>query len=95
MGIAASTMPDELEAGWRALGLWQDLSLADALALLQRLRGKRGEHFLAHSRPLLAAIDQCLCRFVDQALPGVLVMMVMVRSGHGADIVGLRPVRKP
>ena len=32
MREAASRMPIELEAGWRALGLWQDVSLGQAMA---------------------------------------------------------------
>lgn len=32
MVVAASKMPDELELEWRRLGLWQDLSLAQAMS---------------------------------------------------------------
>jgi acyl-CoA synthetase (AMP-forming)/AMP-acid ligase II len=46
MEIAASKMPEELEASWRALGLWQDLSMADALTSAARSRPDASLHFI-------------------------------------------------
>ena len=58
MGIAASTMPDELEAGWRALGLWQDLSLADALARAARTRPDAPLHFIGARGESVTTLEQ-------------------------------------
>ncbi|WP_374526901.1 AMP-binding protein [Novosphingobium sp.] len=41
----ASAMPVELEANWRALGLWQDVSLAEAMARAARERSHSPLHF--------------------------------------------------
>ncbi|WP_216234025.1 AMP-binding protein [Novosphingobium sp. NDB2Meth1] len=45
MGMAASRMPDGREAEWRRLGLWQDLSLADAMARTAAERPHAPLHF--------------------------------------------------
>ena len=45
MEAAPGTMPQELEAGWRAQGLWQDLSLAEAMARAAAERPQAPLHF--------------------------------------------------
>ncbi|PKB14333.1 acyl-CoA synthetase (AMP-forming)/AMP-acid ligase II [Novosphingobium kunmingense] len=45
MTIAVGEMPGELEAGWRAAGLWQDRSLAEAMASAARDRPQAPLHF--------------------------------------------------
>ncbi len=59
-----------------------------------RLRSKGGKDFLAHPGPLLSGIDQSLGSLCHQALPGRFMVMVMVRGGHGPNIVGEQPLRK-
>ena len=46
MGSAASRMPIELEAGWRALGLWQDVSLAQAMTQAAHDHPQAPLHFI-------------------------------------------------
>jgi acyl-CoA synthetase (AMP-forming)/AMP-acid ligase II len=46
MGEATSRMPEELEAGWRALGLWKDVSLAEAMTLAARDNPDAPLHFI-------------------------------------------------
>jgi acyl-CoA synthetase (AMP-forming)/AMP-acid ligase II len=49
MEITASMMPVELEAGWRSLGLWQDLSLGEAMAKTAQDRPQAPLHFIGSS----------------------------------------------
>jgi non-ribosomal peptide synthetase component E (peptide arylation enzyme) len=43
--MAASRMPDERKAEWRGLGLWQDISLAEAIARTAAERPHAPLHF--------------------------------------------------
>lgn len=49
MGNAVSAMPAELEASWRAMGLWQDVSLAEAMVRAACERPDAPLHFFGAS----------------------------------------------
>ena len=49
MGNAVNAMPAELEAGWRTMGLWQDVSLAEAMGRAACERPDAPLHFFGAS----------------------------------------------